>query len=66
MCEKEDGKMTTETISQRFSLDEEALRKIISSPRTIIKNTGILNDLKLDKTERMANAERVLNKRRCK
>ena len=66
MCEKEDGKMTTETISQRFSLDEEASRKIIFSPRTIIKNTGILNDLKLDKTERMANAERVLNKRRCK
>ncbi|RBP06177.1 hypothetical protein [Rossellomorea aquimaris] len=58
--------MTTETISQRFSLDEEASRKIISSPRTIIKNTGILNDLKLNKTERMANAERVLNKRRCK
>lgn len=66
MCEKEDGKMTTETVSQQYTLDEDDSRKIISSPRTVIKSTGVFNDLKLNKTDRIQNAERILNKRRCK
>ncbi|UTW68528.1 hypothetical protein KHA80_13035 [Anaerobacillus sp. HL2] len=34
MCNEEDLEMATETIFNRFSLDEEASKKIISSPRT--------------------------------
>ncbi|CAN7551284.1 hypothetical protein [Rossellomorea sp. LjRoot5] len=58
--------MTTETVSQQYTLDEDDSRKIISSPRTVIKSTGVFNDLKLNKTDRIQNAERILNKRRCK
>ncbi|KPL60457.1 hypothetical protein [Rossellomorea vietnamensis] len=52
--------MTTETVSHQYKLDEDDSRKIISSPRTVIKNTGVFNDLKLSKTDRMQNAERIL------
>lgn len=66
MCEKEDVKMATETIFERFTLDEEASKKIISSPRTKIRHTNVFNDIKLKKSERIANAARILNSRKCK
>lgn len=66
MCDKEDVEMATETIFQRFTLDEEASKKIISSPRTKIRHTNVFNDIKLNKSERIANAARILNSRKCK
>ncbi|WLR41556.1 hypothetical protein LC087_11735 [Bacillus carboniphilus] len=66
MCDKEDIQMATETIFQRHTLDEEDVNKIISSPRTIIKETNVFNDVKLTQSERIANAERILKSRKCK
>lgn len=66
MCKEEDLEMATETIFGKFSLDEEASNKIISSPRTKIKPTNVFNDIKLNKSERIANAARILNSRKCK
>ncbi|MFB6468862.1 hypothetical protein ACE38V_19075 [Cytobacillus sp. Hz8] len=58
--------MATETIFQRFTLDEETSKKIISTPHTKIKQTNVFNDIKLNKSERLANAARILNSRKCK
>lgn len=66
MREKEDIEMATETIFERFVLDEKATEKIISSPRTKIKQTNVFNDIKLNKSERIANAARILSSRKCK
>jgi len=66
VCDKEDVEMATETIFQRFTLDEEASKKIISSPRTKIKHSNVFNDIKLNKSERIANAAKILNSRKCK
>ena len=67
MRKKEDVEMATETIFKPFVLDEDAIRKIISSPRTKIKESGIYNDLKVSESERLENAKRILNSRRkCK
>lgn len=66
MCKEEDVEMVTETIFERFTLDEEASKKIISSPRTKIRKTNVFNDIKLNKSERIANAARILNSRKCK
>ncbi|WP_132005302.1 hypothetical protein [Mesobacillus foraminis] len=67
MGEKENRDMATATIYDTFTLNEDAIRKIISSPRTKIKESGVFNDLKVSETERLANAQRILNSRRkCK
>lgn len=66
MCDKEDVEMATETIFQRFTLDEEAAKKIISSPHTKIRHTNVFNDIKLNKSERIAHAAKILNSRKCK
>ncbi|MDW0113122.1 hypothetical protein QT711_07980 [Sporosarcina saromensis] len=58
--------MATETIFQRFTLDEEASRKIITTPRTQIRHTNTFNDIKLTKSERIANVAKILNYRKCK
>lgn len=58
--------MATETILKPFYLDEEMAKKIISAPRTVIKESGVYNDLKVSKSERLANAKRILNSRKCK
>lgn len=62
----DDVEMATETIFQRFTLDENESRKILSTPRTRINETNVFNDIKLSKKERMANAKRILNSRKCK
>jgi hypothetical protein len=66
MCKKEDVEMATETIFKPFTLDEKASKKIISSPRTKIRQTNVFNDIKLNKTERIANAARILHSRKCR
>lgn len=66
MCDKEDVEMASETIFQPFTLDEEATKKIISAPRTKIRQTNVFNDIKLNKSDRIANAARILNSRKCK
>jgi hypothetical protein len=66
MSNREDFEMATETIYERFTLNEEDSRKIISSPRTKIKESNVLNDIKLTREERLANAARILNSRKCK
>ena len=66
MGNREDFEMATETIYERFTLNEEDSRKIISSPRIKIKESNVLNDIKLTREERLANAARILNSRKCK
>ncbi|MDQ0154149.1 hypothetical protein [Robertmurraya andreesenii] len=58
--------MPQESFFGQFTLDEEAAKKLISSPRTKIRHTNVPNDLKLSKSERIINAERVLNSRKGK
>ncbi|HHW37974.1 MAG TPA: hypothetical protein GXX18_12135 [Bacillales bacterium] len=66
-CQKgDDVEMATETIYERFTIDENESRKIISTPRTKINETNVFNDIKLNRKERMANARRILNSRKCK
>lgn len=66
MCKEEENEMATETIFKPFFLDEEAAKNIISSTRTKIKHTNVFNDIKLTDSERIANAKRILNSRKCK
>lgn len=66
MCKKEDVEITTEITFEMFTLDEETSKKIISSSRTKFKKTNVCNDIKLNKSERIANATRILNSRKCK
>jgi hypothetical protein len=66
VCKKEEVEMATETINNRFTLNEEESKKIIASPRTKIKESNVLNDIKLNKSERIANASRILNSRKCR
>ncbi|MBU9723127.1 MULTISPECIES: hypothetical protein [Bacillaceae] len=49
-----------------FTLDEEAAKKIISTPRTILNETDVFNDMRHSKSERIANAKRILDSRKEK
>lgn len=55
--------MTQNHLAKRFTLDEEAAKKIISSPRNKIRNVNVLNDIKLTKSERIAKAANILKSR---
>lgn len=62
----DDVEMATETIYERFTIDENESRKIISTPSTKINETNVFNDTKLNRKERMANARRIINSRKYK
>jgi hypothetical protein len=66
MCEKEENEMATETIFNRYTLNESESKKIISAPRTTISDSNVFNDVKLNKTDRISNAARILDSRKCK
>ncbi|MEW9053044.1 MAG: hypothetical protein AB2392_17925 [Neobacillus sp.] len=58
--------MATETIFNRYTLNESEAKKIISAPRTTISDSNVFNDVKLNKSDRIANAARILDSRKCK
>jgi hypothetical protein len=66
MCKEEDVEMATETYNSQFILNEEDSKRIISTPRGKINETKVFNDLKLNKSDRIANASRILSSRKCK
>lgn len=64
--DKEEKEMATEVLEQYFTLNEEEANKILKTPRTIIKENNIFNDIHLTKKERIAHAANILSSRKCK
>lgn len=58
--------MATATMYDTFTLNEERSRQILSTKRTVIRETNVFNDIKVNKTERIANAASILKSRKCK
>jgi len=65
---KEDVEMATitDTMYDRFTLNEEEVDRIIATPRTEIPEVNVFNDIMLSKKERIAHAANILKKRKCK
>jgi hypothetical protein len=63
---KGEKNMATSTIHERFTLDEASAQKIISTPRTVLRETNVFNDIKLNTKERIAHAAKILKSRKCK
>lgn len=58
--------MATKTITEHYTIGKSASKKLISSPRIKIKQTDVFNDIKLNKSEKIAHAAKILSARRCK
>jgi len=61
MSEKEEEiEMATEVLEQYYTLNEEEATKILSTPRTIIKESNVFSDIHLIREERIAHAANIL------
>ncbi|MFK4388807.1 hypothetical protein ABH916_000735 [Peribacillus frigoritolerans] len=58
--------MATTTMDERFTLNEKELDQIIATPRTVIPEVNVFNDIMLSKKERIAHAANILKRRKCK
>ncbi|WP_243290350.1 hypothetical protein [Bacillus sp. FJAT-47783] len=58
--------MATVTSQDRFVINESSAQKILSTPRTVIKESNVFNDIKMNNKERIAHAANVLKSRKCK
>jgi hypothetical protein len=63
---REEKDMATETLKRNYTLNEHEAQKILSTPRTIIKQSNVFNDIHLSKKERVAYAKNILKSRKCK
>lgn len=67
MQEKQEGKeMATSTLYKKFSLNEEEVQKLISTPIKTIKESYIFNDIELNEKDRVAHATKIMASRKWK
>lgn len=67
MQEKQEGKeMATSTLYKKFSLNEEDVQKLISTPIKTIKESNVFNDIKLNEKDRVAHATKIMASRKWK
>lgn len=64
--DKGEKDMATEVLEREYTLNEQEASKILNTPRTIIKEINIFNDIYLAKNERIAHAANILKSRKCK
>ncbi|MCU5500348.1 hypothetical protein OCF63_20620 [Bacillus wiedmannii] len=58
--------MATSTLYEKFTLNQSTANKIIKSSVTKLPEINIFNDIKLNTSERIANAAKILKSRKCK
>ncbi len=63
---KGEKEVATVTSQDRFVINESSAQKILSTPRTVIKESNVFNDIKMNNKERIAHAANVLKSRKCK
>ena len=56
--------MATSTLYEKFTLNESAAQKLISTPVTKIKETNVSSDVNLNEKERVAYATKLLASRK--
>lgn len=66
MCESEKGErnMATKALDTNFTLNESEALEILSAPRRIIKESSILNDIKLSHEAKVKHASDILESRK--
>ena len=58
--------MATSTLYEKFTLDESAAQKLVSTPITKVKETNVFSDINLNEKERVAYATKLLASRKWK
>lgn len=67
MCEKKgDKNMATSTLSERFTLNESAAQKFLTTPQIKLPEINVFNDIKLNHSDRIAHAAKILKRRKWK
>lgn len=67
MCkskEEEDMDMATKAIETNFTLNQSETMKIISTPKRVIKESDVFNDIKLSQVNKIKHAASILKSRK--
>lgn len=63
---EEEKDVATHILEREYTLNETEANKILMTPRTVIKESNVFNDIHLNEEERIAHAANILKSRKWK